>query len=93
MVHHGAGLRKLIGDGTLVEQLQQDWRQADISAADRAMLEYAVKLTLEPWNMEFGDVAALREAGFQDAAGCVLIRLNPSVRRARGRLDSSARAE
>ncbi len=68
MVHHGAGLRKLIGDDTLVEQLQQDWRQADISAADRAMLEYAVKLTLEPWNMEFGDVAALREAGFQDAA-------------------------
>jgi uncharacterized peroxidase-related enzyme len=57
----------LTGDGTLVEQLQQDWRQADISAADRALLVYAVKLTLEPWNMELGDVVALREAGFQDA--------------------------
>jgi alkylhydroperoxidase family enzyme len=32
------------------------------------MLEYAVKLTLEPWNMVEGDVIALREAGFGDAA-------------------------
>ena len=32
------------------------------------MLEYAVKLTLEPWNMAEADVIALREAGFSDAA-------------------------
>ena len=32
------------------------------------MLEYAVKLTLEPWNMVEADVTALREAGFGDAA-------------------------
>lgn len=31
------------------------------------MLEYAVKLTIEPWNMGRGDVVALREAGFADA--------------------------
>ena len=31
------------------------------------MLEYAVKLTLEPWNMAEADVAALRQAGLQDA--------------------------
>ncbi|CAN5182751.1 hypothetical protein BH20ACI1_BH20ACI1_13450 [soil metagenome] len=32
------------------------------------MLEYAAKLTLEPWNMNKADVEKLREAGFSDAA-------------------------
>lgn len=31
------------------------------------MLEYAVKLTVEPWNMVREDVEALRRAGFSDA--------------------------
>ena len=35
---------------------------------DRAMLEYAAKLTVEPWNMEEGDVAKLRAVGFSDEA-------------------------
>ena len=32
------------------------------------MLDYAVKLTREPWNMGKRDVEALREAGFDDPA-------------------------
>ena len=32
------------------------------------MLNYAVKLTREPWHMVKEDVAALREAGFSDRA-------------------------
>jgi uncharacterized peroxidase-related enzyme len=48
--------------------LKTDWRTADLSPADRAMLLYALKLTIEPWNMVEGDVIALREAGFADAA-------------------------
>lgn len=32
------------------------------------MLDYAVKLTLEPWSMVEDDVDALRRAGFEDAA-------------------------
>ena len=32
------------------------------------MLEYAIKLTVEPWNMVEADVVALRKAGFSDAA-------------------------
>ncbi len=31
------------------------------------MLEYADKLTREPWSMAARDVEALRRAGFQDA--------------------------
>ena len=30
------------------------------------MLDYAVKLTLEPWAMRESDVQTLREAGFTD---------------------------
>lgn len=68
MTHHGAGLRKLTNDDVLVAQLQSDFRQADLSVADRAMLEYAVKLTLTPWHMVEADVIALRQVGFSDAA-------------------------
>ena len=66
MQHHGAGLRRLIKDDALIEQLKRDWRQADLDDANRAMLTYAAKLTLEPWNMVEADVMALRQAGFSD---------------------------
>ena len=49
-------------------QLIADYREAALSPEDRAMLDYAVKLTLEPWNMVEQDVQALRRAGFSDAA-------------------------
>lgn len=52
----------------LIAQLAVDFRQADLTSADRAMLEYAAKLTVEPWNMVEADVIALRDAGFEDAA-------------------------
>lgn len=58
----------MTGDDELVEQLAQDWRRAKLSEADRAMLVYVEKLTLRPWDMVEGDVLALREAGFVDAA-------------------------
>ncbi len=32
------------------------------------MLDYAVKLTLTPWKVGEGDVARLREVGFDEAA-------------------------
>ena len=49
-------------------QLGIDWRAAPIDDADRAMLEYAEKLTLRPWEMVEADVQALRAAGFSDTA-------------------------
>lgn len=55
-------------DAVLVEQLKADYRQAAVTAAEMAMLDYAVKLTLEPWNMVEADVIALRNAGFSDSA-------------------------
>ncbi len=68
MTHHGAALRKLTGDDALVAALELDWRTAPISAADRAMLAYANRLTTEPSCVTEQDVEALRQAGFSDAA-------------------------
>ncbi len=48
--------------------LQGDWRTAELSAENRAILTYVEKLTLTPWEMVEDDVIALREAGFSDAA-------------------------
>ena len=33
----------------LLADLSADYRAADLDAADRAMLDYAMKLTREPW--------------------------------------------
>lgn len=51
----------------MVEQLKTDFRQAPLSEQNRAMLEYAVKLTVEPGNMVQADVEKLRQVGFTDA--------------------------
>lgn len=50
-----------------MEQLKRDFRQAPLSEADRAMLEYADKLTRTPWEMCREDVERLRAVGFTDA--------------------------
>lgn len=52
----------------LLADLSADYRAADLDAADRAMLDYAMKLTREPWAVAAGDIIALREAGFDDRA-------------------------
>lgn len=55
-------------DAKLVEQLAIDYVQANISEAEKAMLDYAAKLTREPWNMVEADVIAMRDAGWSDGA-------------------------
>ena len=52
----------------MVEALQTDYRKAALAPGDRAMLDYAAKLTLTPWDMEAKDVEALRDAGHSDTA-------------------------
>ena len=52
----------------LVVALASDHRGAALAAPDRAMLDYAVKLTRTPGEMSPGDVAALRAQGFDDRA-------------------------
>lgn len=52
----------------LVEALTSDHRSVELRGADRAMLDYAVKLTERPSQMTATDVAALRARGFDDRA-------------------------
>jgi uncharacterized peroxidase-related enzyme len=58
----------LVKDEALVTALQTDYRRARLNPADRAMLDYAYKLTLTPWEMGEADVQTLRDQGFSDRA-------------------------
>ena len=66
MVSHSAYLRKLTGDPVLVEQLRTNYRYAEIEPRERAMLDFAVKLTEQSSSCTEADVEALREAGWSD---------------------------
>jgi uncharacterized peroxidase-related enzyme len=46
--------------------LQRDYRSAEISAQDRAMLDYVVKLTKDATRVSPDDHAKLRAVGFDD---------------------------
>ncbi len=63
---HGGFLRLHSGDEQLVSALLADYSQSGLAAEDQAMLEFAVKLTLEPAVVDREDVEGLREAGFDD---------------------------
>jgi uncharacterized peroxidase-related enzyme len=51
-----------------VATVADDYRRARLGPADRAMLDFAVKLTRTPSKVTEADVQALRAAGFDDAA-------------------------
>ncbi len=66
LVAHGAAVRQLSGDPALGELMAMNYRAARLSKRERAMLDFAVKLTAEPWLVEEADREALRRAGFND---------------------------
>jgi uncharacterized peroxidase-related enzyme len=53
-------------DEKLVEQLKKDYTQAGLSAQDRAMLDFVVKLTRDATQISPRDHERLRAAGFDD---------------------------
>ena len=63
---HGAAVRQLSGDPKLGEMMVMNFRAADLSDRQRAMLEFAAKLTEDPAKIVETDRAALRKAGFSD---------------------------
>jgi uncharacterized peroxidase-related enzyme len=46
--------------------LRRDHTTANLSAQDRAMLDFTVRLTTQPASMCAGDVQRLRDVGFDD---------------------------
>jgi uncharacterized peroxidase-related enzyme len=66
VVAHGAILRVRAKDPLIADLVATNWRQAPITARERAMLDYAVKLSVLPEEIGDDDVTALRHAGFED---------------------------
>ena len=66
LVAHGAAMRQLSGDPVLGELMVMNYRAAKLSPRERAMLDFAVKLTVAPWEIEEEDREQLRRAGFSE---------------------------
>ncbi len=66
IVSHSAALRKLTGDPALVDRLASNYKYAELEAKERAMLDFAVKLSEESYRCGPEDVEALRAAGWSD---------------------------
>ncbi|MGD9538524.1 MAG: peroxidase-related enzyme [Alphaproteobacteria bacterium] len=66
LVAHGAAVRLLSGDPLLGDQLVTNYRTARLDARQRAMLDFAWKLTVSPATIDDADRASLRKAGLSD---------------------------
>lgn len=67
LVSHGAVLRVRAKDAQLAETIASNYRAADLSERQRAMLDYALKVTRASAEVGEADLAALRAVGFSDA--------------------------
>jgi uncharacterized peroxidase-related enzyme len=63
---HGNSVRALSGDPILGEMMVMNYRAARLSKRQRAMLDFAVKMTVESYAVEEKDREKLRRAGFTD---------------------------
>jgi len=66
LVSHGQSVRKLSKDPVLGELLVMNYRSAKLSPRERAMLDFATKLTETPAKVQEADRQLLRDAGFSD---------------------------
>jgi uncharacterized peroxidase-related enzyme len=66
LVAHGAAVRHYSGNPLLGEHMVMNYRVARLNKRQRAMLDFAVKLTASPWTVEEGDRERLRRVGFSD---------------------------
>ncbi|WP_425040721.1 peroxidase-related enzyme [Primorskyibacter sp. S187A] len=66
-VAHGAAVRALSGDPVLGERMVMNWRTADLTARQHAMLGFAEKVTKISCEVTEADRKRLRDVGFKDA--------------------------
>jgi uncharacterized peroxidase-related enzyme len=67
VAHHGRRLARLAGDA-VARSVALDYREANLAARDRVLLDAAVALTCEPAERTAADVERVREYGFDDRA-------------------------
>jgi uncharacterized peroxidase-related enzyme len=63
LVAHGQAVRRLSGDPELGEMIAFNYRVAKLDARQRAMLDFAWKLTTTPYLVDDADRGALRAVG------------------------------
>ncbi len=68
MESHAEFLRRVSLDEELAAALRRDYTQANLSPADRAMLDYVAKLTRHAYRVTPEDLDGLRAHGFSDQA-------------------------
>lgn len=66
LVAHGAAVRALSGDPKLGEMLVMNYRVAPLDGRQRAMLDFAARITTASATIEESDRQGLRDAGFGD---------------------------
>lgn len=66
LVAHGAAVRELSGDPQLGEMLVMNYRVAPLDPRQRAMLDFAVKMTTASATISEEDRQSLRDVGFSD---------------------------
>jgi uncharacterized peroxidase-related enzyme len=66
LVAHGAAVRQLSGGSELGEMMAHNYRVAKLDARQRAMLDFAWKLSTTPWLVDDADRDALRAAGLTE---------------------------
>lgn len=67
LVAHGQAVRQLSGDPQLGEMMVMNYRVAELPPRQRAMLDFAWKLTETPNLVDEADRQRLRDTGFSDA--------------------------
>ena len=67
LIAHGQAVRELSGDPQLGEMLVTNYRVATLAPRQRAMLDFAHRLTTAPESIGEADRQALRDVGFCDA--------------------------
>ena len=66
VVAHGAILRIRARDPRIADQVATDYRKAPITARQRAMLDFAIKVSQRSRDLDDADFAALHAHGFSD---------------------------
>ena len=66
MESHAEFLRLVSLDEKLTAALRRDYRQADLSPQDRAMLDYVAQITRDATKITSKDLYNLRTVGFDD---------------------------
>lgn len=66
VVAHGAIARIRARNPLIADQVAVDWRKADLTDRQKAMLGFAVKLAVQPADVTEHDLDELRKRGFSD---------------------------